>query len=245
MTKSTMSLAAVCISLLIALAAVPASATVWDLATDFASVDNNDPSGIWHFGITNHAPYSGNPPTAFTQLFTQYQLGYGTGELGGGPAWMDPNQYWVGICQSDGNATGGGPYDFPLGKVGGHGPTGASWTAPRDMVVNITGDAWMIRIPPLGRVNSVLVAVDGIGFLLPETEIPQQFGTNSSNPLRFAFNNISVSQGQNVWLSSKYLSAYDYVGFDLTIAEVPEPGSLCALAGGIVGLVGFAIRRRR
>jgi len=39
--------------------------------------------------------------------------------------------------------------------------------------------------------------------------------------------------------------ANDLTGINVTISEVPEPGSLLALGSGLLGLVGLVTRRRR
>jgi hypothetical protein len=82
-------------------------------------------------------------------------------------------------------------------------------------------------------------------------------GTNSSRT--FSAPSLSLASGQGLWF---FVSRFDINGNDhwwdtsganifttlnatVSDASVPEPGSMMALATGLVGLIGFGVRRRR
>jgi hypothetical protein len=60
---------------------------------------------------------------------------------------------------------------------------------------------------------------------------------------------IHVKSGDRLIFVNQYAygntSYSDFVGIDFTISEVPEPGAMVSLGSGLIGLLGFALRRRR
>lgn len=208
----------------------------WDLAADFSQASNPSGDGVWAYGSVNYPDCN-----AFSDLFSNHVPSYSTGDLGGtSPGWMsaDPNAYWVGVCKGGGGAT----VDFPAGRVGGHAPWGARWTAPKDCTVDLSGGCWMMRENP-DRRDGVTIALNDGTKLMDNAQIPlPSEGVTSANTFTYAdainskggdpnmLNSIVVHRGDNLWLAFRYTSAYDYVGADFTIRESGTQGNI----GGIV-----------
>lgn len=221
-----------------------AQAASWDLATNFTLASN--PNGAWEYGAVL-VDGSGNPSLSlFTTIYNDiFPSLFKPGQSGWGYSLMkSPN----------GAVTGISPYmDLPAGRVGGHSGgdgTGCRWTAPSDMVVNITGGAWK-----MWPAEPVFISVWVKGTRLINEYMLPTWSTvyNSGNPWTFAqmmteqggdpavLQNVSFAAGEQIYFR---VGPNDWTGLDLTITEVPEPATLGALSVGLVGLLGL-IRRRR
>lgn len=223
------------------LASIPTSAgtTAWDLAEDFTLASN--PNGEWEYGQVL-LDGLGNPSL---RLFTTIQNDIYPGHFGPGQS-----GWGINLFKSPAGAI---LMDLPAGRVGGHSGgdgTGCRWTAPRDMVVNITGGAWK-----MWPAEPVFISVWVKGTRLINEYMLPTWSTvyNSGNPWTFAqmmteqggdpavLQNVSFAAGEQIYFR---VGPNDWTGLDLTITEVPEPATLGALSVGLVGLLGL-IRRRR
>lgn len=209
----------------------------WDLAADFSELSNPTPDGVWTYG------YSDDMQSISRVLFGGWTTDYQSGILGftGQPAWhwLNPAMPTLGLCKSNGNNT----CDFPAGKVGGYGWSGALWKATKSCKVNIYGGIWRMADGPY--VPEIDLAVKGI--MVSNAVVPKRTeGFNSASPYTFyqavadsgrdalALQAVEMSPGDTVCIRTErvYPSYPDMLAFDLTITE-------SALANGnLRGVIG-------
>ncbi|MBI2841772.1 MAG: PEP-CTERM sorting domain-containing protein [Armatimonadetes bacterium] len=228
----------VCASLMACV--VPALAA-WDLAADW---NETNPNGVWEYGYLDNGAWS-----VMTKHVDSF---WGMDQ----PAFMLPETFeHPNLFKSVGLAG----TNIPEGKVGGHsappvvqsGAYGVKWTAPYATEINIAGGTW-IAMPWTERPHAVSLYINGVS-VISMVDIPYSYDAANQFTLAAAagdpsiLQNIAIGAGESVMLTVKSTHPQDgvWVGMDLTISEVPEPGALGVLSTGVIGLLGFAARRRR
>lgn len=133
-------------------------------------------------------------------------------------------------------SNGTSKYDVPTGRVAGHTPIIVRWTAPRDMLVNISGGAWLCR-ELARRIGMTLgkSSVDGsVHLFFRDILVPGSKGHfDSSRPFPFrhaakvrtenrengTLEEVSVKKGDSIWLVIIGERMGDFVGLDFEVHE--------------------------
>ena len=112
--------------------------SVWDLKYHWSDTDN--PNGVWSYGGGGAVgdPLGTNGHGDFVLLSTYSYNQHFAGQDGWG--WVP----CVSKAMDPGIASTAG-YDIQAGDIYGHGPFMVRWTAPVDMRIMVTGNAWRLR----------------------------------------------------------------------------------------------------
>lgn len=219
-----------------------ASATIYDLATDWNNV-LNPMSDVWSYmsnGVLGSAM-----TTSSLDTWTTNQ-----------PAWGNPTPsgmdfYGIPLL-FESNGTEQFPHDWQAGDVithTGNYTTDTStivWTSLGQGIISVTGGVWSTR--DLGRDNNWTLSLDGT--TLAQGVVGSGYSYSSTNPFAFSAGTttgIGVNAGDvlELTLSKTDTSPYgDYAGVNMTVnfTPVPEPTALLLLSTGFVGLA--TLRRK-
>lgn len=212
--------AAVVLALLLSIAG---QAAVYNLSADFAAAAN--PNGPWSYGGKDRV--EGVPVGAFSLATATMSGGlpYGGSYFG----WSDGlNGIWKNV---DGP---GSPYGIGIGQVSISSDSTATstvrWTAPEDGTIDLAG---YFGLGDYG------VGHRGVFF----NNVQQYMETSTG----YSFSaTLDVKAGDFIDFTVWDGGYGGNTPVDATITlHVPEPGSLLALAGAIVGMAGLALRKRR
>lgn len=158
------------------------------------------------------------------------------------------------------------------GSVGSAAAQAVVWTGPSDfddasigfapIVVNqlqsITGGGYAHNHGLLGAVFSFDVHYFGgawqniFNTMIPSSDVllsalvppPVSFASGAIDGLR-VYVNPTIGNGYHGFYGSSYAAGTTTFNFGVGASTVPEPGTLALVAGGVIGLVGIARRRRQ
>jgi len=221
--------------------ATAADVVHYSLVNDWSDVQN--PNGAWSYNL-NSSPITTHQTFWWGQAGWGY-LNFSDGGILKGSYPADMNDPW-------GDPTGSA-HDWQDGDVAMHAlsiPYGGdtsflnvTWTSPADGTIDITGRAWDAKIFS-DRVVAWQLIVGGQTLAqrssvygLYRTDAGAQFESNLIGDSRLT--GIPVVQGQVVEFRSIALSYYGhYLGIqeDITLTVVPEPGTVCLLLAGLIGV---------
>jgi len=230
--------------------------TVYDLAADWS--DTTNPNGAWSYNDE-----FGNP-------IATHQADWDTGNLNFAaiqPAWAAQQASAYGHIPMWAKSTGATVgsvlnLDFPLGRVGMHGPedqpknlaaASVSWTSPASGDVDISGGVWLMR--KVGRSMDWTLSLNGSPFTSGQVNSLDAF--TSANPFGLEIGSggasslqFSVAPGDVISLSlgrSTVEIANEFVGVDfaISLSPVPEPSTVILAAVGLIGLAAYGWRRRK
>ena len=243
-----------CCKLMIGMAlAAGVHAETWDLARDWSDAAN--PNGVWSY---EQAPdlSQAKSTTVATQSGEIRVLTLDAASSTGRTLLDKPVAQWLGAGNADFpkgdqpawtaggipgvfRSTGASAHDMPKNRVGIHAPTVIRWTAPRQMIVDITGGVWMPR--DLGRINGVTIGKTSrsgkeASFLVEDAPVPGRPASfNSDHLLTLShlakmahgsdgmLRSVAVEAGDSLWLWIKVRNGdNDFVGVDLSISESGE-----------------------
>jgi len=235
-----------------------ACAADWDLARDFSTT--TIPNGAWTDGVYlddgfGYPWYTWEYFQSWEGLTNLAQWGNPASDLGAGAIFYNPSSedFIVGSQWLQ----PGGVALFPAFINGAYAPV-IRWTAPYDMQVSVdalfTGNQEVtvdVHILLNGDMSNGPVYT---GTHLLDANLDGNYGYKdiaSNGTVNCAAYNgvISMAAGEYIDFVAGFGAnqniANDLTGINVTISEVPEPGSLLALGSGLLGLVGMVTRRRR
>ena len=191
-------------------------AATWDLTTDWSNFDN--PNGSWTYGYYDFQ----NQFTSFDQNMVWI--------VGSTPAWTDSSiTPAISPIPGMGKSTDPVLADFPIGKVGGHTPSGnnglaVQWKSPMTGTVEITGGFWqMENYPafPSERIHDYVVFKNGTP--LHAAPIPEYEAASSTNPIPLRLTNVAVANNDIIELRvlnpSVMGQTQGFIGMDFSITD--------------------------
>jgi len=211
-------------------AQAPAVGTVWDPAVEFSATDN--PNGVWAYGWVSYEDFvaGGYTLTLFDTIRVWDELNHWGVEAGTEPAVLyNPTEdvHWFG------NAVP--PHTLALHPGGSDERAIIRWTAPESGLFSIVGNFFSDGDPTV----DVHVMLNGTSIF------DSDFFGPGSDPFDLP---VAVAAGDTL----DYAVGFggnghngDATCFSVQIELVPEPGSMLAVGGGLLGLLGLVARRRR
>lgn len=213
------------------LAAIPAGAQTWDLATDLSSVSN--PNGAWTYGVLAGGS------------FVVYNFP-------GDPYWQGPSwgDYWTDIARND---TGHWAFGISPGQAlleSDWGTPDARWTAPATGIFDISaivGGPDSGQGPGGGNWNAIIsgLSINGV----PQAGAYQAINQNAGIKT-WSLANVNLAAGSivDVYVNQHLTCGNTQTVFTITQVKqqesaVPEPGAWSLLSG--LSLAGAVLFRKR
>jgi len=197
----------------------PVVGDVWDLKYHWS--DELNPNGVWSYGgggtvgypvgTGGHGDFILLATYSFDQIFT--------GQNGWGWVPCVSRAMNPGIVNATLGLPAGAHYDIEPNDIYGHGPYMARWTAPKDMRIMVTGNAWRMR----NQAETFLYLLEN-GDWNNNTEAQRHYINPlyvttfpRSAPLDFGPIIFNVTSGQMVTL---FLTGNDFSAVNMTIESV-------------------------
>jgi hypothetical protein len=245
MNRSTKLLVVLAMIASLGIVVLPAMSTTWDFAGDFSNAAN--PNSPWTYGWWQAAGGGYTPwdtsidNSGLSQWNTQYSPHWGyIGKNTTSSAWDDGNIY----VEAGATAIWTDPYGDA---------TDLRWTSTVQAMVTLTGRFYGESYAALAPVEvQIYHNIQGplwdqmvSGFVGRQANAYSD--ATGTAPVQSFTLSVAVNPGDVVDFVVR--NSPTVVGLDATFTapggDVPEPGSMLALGSGLVGLVGFAIRRRK